>query len=239
VALLLTATIDPMGMTHLARGDPGVRETDYRTALERWLRHGDWPIVFCENSGHDLSGIERVARACPNREVELLQFRGQTFPRHLGKGYGDLLIIRHALEHSRILRSADAVLKVTGRYYVENARAIVDGMRRNPDVDATVNLKRGLTYADSRVFGFRAPFVTQYLAAYQDHIDDSRGFHLEVALARAVLQALADGRRWAPLPVFPRIVGVYGTSNTPYRRIPGRWLLSEGIHRLKNYLMRR
>ena len=86
VVLLFTATIDPKGMTHLARSDPSVRENDYQISLDRWLKHVDCPVVFCENSGHDLSRIRRVAGVSAGRQVELLQFDGQTYPRHLGKG---------------------------------------------------------------------------------------------------------------------------------------------------------
>jgi hypothetical protein len=217
IVVLLTASIDVKGMTQVAVTDSGERLREYAGAARFWARapgiHG---LVFCENSGHDLGEIRRAFEGAAT-PTELLQFDGQGFDRSLGKGYGELLIMSHALEHSRLLGDADLIVKVTGRYRLGQFPGFLAGLVASWPVQVTADLQRTLTWADSRVFGFTPAFFKRYLAPHQAHLDDSAGMNFEHALARAIHAALAAGERWAPLPAAPEILGRSGTDGKSYR----------------------
>ena len=239
VVLLLTATIDPKGVVFLKRNDPLVREQDYINALSKWLETVHIPIVFCENSNYKSNKIINLRKNYSNKEIEILQFAGQNFSKELGKGYGELLIIKYAIQHSNFIEHSDYVIKITGRYYIKNIQKIMRALLNDKNFYVMVDLKRNLTWADSRTFAFKPGFINNYLSKYQDLINDSKGFYLEHALARAVLRAVSDGYIWIPIPSKPIITGYSGTSDAPYSASMVHWLLSKVIHYIKNYLNRR
>jgi len=218
ICILLTATIDPQGVVFMKRSNPVVRENDYIKALKRWKDMQQFSIVFCENSDYKIDKIKNIIEEYGKKKIEILQFDGQNFPREFGKGYGELLTIKYAIEHSYLIKHSD---------YVDS------------DIYVMADLKKNLIWADSRVFAFKSSFVVEYLMKFQNSLNDSKGFYLEHALARAVCHAISHGYKWVPLPSKPIIIGYSGTSDTAYRVSKVRWLASEAIHQFKNYLNRR
>jgi hypothetical protein len=219
--VLLTATINPGNVPYLVRRDPLVRSEDYKSALRSWLADPlPCPIVFCENSGYDLTAVESLCGGHDKR-IEFLSLRedAATFPR--GKGYGEVGIVGYALKESSLLRNARRVLKVSGRVYVPNASALVASMDRLPAVDVFCDLRRNLTWGNSRVFCASKDVLTNHLVPRRCLIDDSRGLFLEHALARAVHGVMAEGGRWSHLPVAPVVTGISGTSNRALPDDPG------------------
>lgn len=239
ICLLLTATVDPKGVVYLKRNDPQVRENDYINALKKWMETVNFPIVFCENSGYKIDKIKNITKSYSNNETEILQFDGQEFPKELGKGYGELLIIKYAIQHSILIGHSDYVIKITGRYFIKNIEKIIIALLKNRNLYVMVDLKRNLTWADSRVFAFKPSFISNYLSKFQDLINDSKGFYLEHALARTVLRAISDGYKWIPLPSKPIIIGHSGSSDTSYNASKIHQLLAEVVHHIKNYLNRK
>jgi len=239
ICILLTATIDPMGVPFMQRSNPATRESDYINSIKKWLEVSSYQIVFSENSCYESDKIKKILEDCGNKNCELLQFYGQDFPRELGKGYGELLTIKYAIQNSSLLKHSDYIIKVNGRYFIKNIEKITKVLLHNDDIYVMADLKKNLTWADSRVFAFKPSFVINYLSKYQDMLNDSKGFYLEHALGRAVLRAIIDGHKWLSLPSKPIIIGYSGTSNTPYRTSKIRWLAGEAIHRVKNYLNKR
>ena len=238
ICILLTATIDPKGGVFMKRNDPEVRENDYVNSIKMWIENTTYSILFCENSGYESDKIEKIMRDCDNNECEILQFAGQGFPRELGKGYGELLIIKYALQYSQLIKNSDYIIKVTGRYFIKNIEKIASALSSNKCVYVMADFKKNLSWADSRVFAFKPTFALNYLSKFQDLLNDSKGFYLEHALARAVLRTISEGYKWIPLPHRPIIIGYSGTSDTPYRTSKIRWFAGEVIHRTKNYFNR-
>jgi len=234
--ILLTATIDPGNVLFVRRREPSVRENDYINSLKMWFNTDISSLVFCENSNYNSEKIKNLLKSQTRLKTEYLVFNGQTFPKELGKGYGELIIIRYALQNSSIINDCEFVIKVTGRYFIKNIKKIIDILSRDKDVYIMADLKNNLTYADSRLFAFKPSFITDYLSQFQDLLNDSKGFYLEHAVGQAVLRAISDGHKWLPLPSKPIIIGYSGTSDTPYRTSKIRWLAGEAIHRVKNYL---
>lgn len=239
ICILLTATIDPKGVAFVKRNDPLVRKNDYINSIKMWREKTNYPIVFCENSGYDIGDIEKIMKNDVNKESESLKFDGQDYPIELGKGYGELLIIKYAVQHSNLIKASDYVIKITGRYFIKNIKKITSVLSYNKGVYVMADLKRNLTWADSRVFAFKPSFILEYLSEFQDLLNDSKGFYSEHALSRAALRAIADGYKWIPLPSKPIIIGYYATADIPYKTSKIRWLAGEIIHRVKNYLNKR
>lgn len=239
ICILLTATIYPKGVPFMKRTDPKVRENDYINSIKKWIENTTYSILFCENSNYNIDNIRNIIEKSEKNNVEILNFDGQSFPRELGKGYGELLTIIYAVQHSRLIKDSNYVTKINGRYFIKNIKKILSILSSNKDVYVMADLKRNLEWADSRVFIFKPSFINNYLANYQDLLNDSKGFYLEHALARAILRAISDGHKWLPLPSKPIIIGYSGTSDTLYKMSKIRWLAGEVIHRIKNYLNER
>jgi hypothetical protein len=209
---------------------------DYMGACERWLREGAFhKIIFCENSGQDPTLLaRRVAKWNANATLEVLTYKEPPYPPSLGKGYGELSIITFALQHSRLLIDGTKIVKVTGRYYVNNIDALIQPLER-PDVDVVCDIRRGLTFADSRAFGASAPFLRRYLCPLTADANDSGGVYMEHLLARATLRAIADGGRWVPPADSLDIVGVSATTGAAYRRSWIHRTSRSALHKVKNW----
>ena len=85
--IVLTACINPGKMIHTSLTDVDIRRRQYEDALEFYLLQTDYPIVFVENSGTDISGDFRKFVDCGR--LEFVTFQGnEEFDRKKGKGYG-------------------------------------------------------------------------------------------------------------------------------------------------------
>lgn len=218
VVLLLTATVDPGQVIMLKRRDPRHRFKDYQQALKKWCRVPAFQsIIFCENSAYDISPLRKWAANTPKARtrVRFISFSGNGYSPNLGKSYGEMGIIRHAL--TSVSLPADAVLvKTTGRYYVRNINPLVDQIKAHPDCRVFCDEKEGLRWADSRVFAATVSFYEKFLLPLHTRIDDSAGVYFEHVLADAVRSSMAKGMRWMPWSQPPQLSGISGTFNEPY-----------------------
>ena len=209
LTIILTAAIDVKGMTFTERSDINLREQDYINALTQWMKTG-LPIIFCENSGYDLTKIYELTSNY--EKIEILQFDGQNFDKKLGKGFGEQKIIRYVAENSILFRKSKKLMKVTGRYYLENIKKFQESLSTNDGV--SVILGNNLTFADGRIIISTPEFITDYLFFYSSRINDTEGFYFEHAVAHAVHKYMSDGGTWNMLPYYPKVKGYSGTSNT-------------------------
>lgn len=215
ISVLLTACFSPNAV-FVARDDPKQRELDYVAALRRWLRESAAEhLVFCENSGADLAALKQVVSdyggsAC----VELISSQSPNFDPELGKGWGEIDIIRNAIEQSPRLRSCDFILKVTGRLFPARANYVLETINGSTGIDVYCDLSKMLTYADSRIFAASPAFFTGYLIPRQLEINDSKGLYFEHVLARAIHHSMSRGLIWHLLPCEPRLEGISGTFNS-------------------------
>ena len=159
--LFLTATITPpAGAPELVRTDPAVRLADYDAALSFYLKllgHGLDNILFVENSNSDVSKlVDRCAQAGQAEKVEFVSFYGLDYPPEYGRGYGEMRLLDHGIEHSQLLKTLgeDAIIwKMTGRYVCRN---LLKMFRSSPaKFDLYCDLKdRPMPWMDLRLFAF-------------------------------------------------------------------------------------
>lgn len=216
--ILLTGCIDPMGMTFTKVQNPDVRRLQYIDAIKFYLKTTDNIIVFVENSGVDISGEFEEYK----ERLEILTFSGNNYDKALGKGYGEMQILRYAFENSGFIKQNSSVCKITGRYKILNIKRILRSYETS-DCNVMVDLPRRLQYADSRIFIADKFFFLKYLFNYKDLINDSKGVYFEHVLNKAVLQSIIEDCSYLPLKYMPRIMGQSGTDNFNYDHSFSNW----------------
>ncbi|MGU3330492.1 hypothetical protein FV228_08175 [Methylobacterium sp. WL18] len=140
--LLMTATITPpVGVPNLQRTNPILRMEDYRQALifyMSFIGRGISGIVFVDNSESDLAILADTACAAGQADnVEFLSFDGLKYPPAYDRGYGELIIVDHAMATARMIQALPSdgfVWKVTGRYIVRNLKRIIDKSPLRADI---------------------------------------------------------------------------------------------------------
>ena len=86
IVILLTGCIDPNGMTYTALNNIEERKTQYVNAIRFYLKQTNYPIVFSENSGTDISYL--FQDFIDSGKLECLSFIGNQ-DKQKGKGYGE------------------------------------------------------------------------------------------------------------------------------------------------------
>ena len=212
ITLFLTATIDPGATLFVERRDPQTRLNDYMSALDTWLSYAvTRRVVFCENSGFNLSPLVRLAERHRDCTVEFVSFNGNDAGAVRGKGYSELRLIEHAMSASTVLGDSEIVFKCTGRLTVRNAVPLFKAIAAS-DFDIMCPLAHRLTVADSRVFAATPTCIREHLLTRIEMIDDRRQVNVEHALACAAASAVASRMEWRPFPIFPHVVGLSGTT---------------------------
>jgi hypothetical protein len=217
--ILLTATITPpKDSWRLARTDPDVRRNDYRRALE-WYLAADSNvvsrIVFVENSNSDLADFEELAQSRGSgKDVEILSIYGMDHPSSYTRGYGEFKLIDRTLAASRILQALGpegVFWKITGRYRVENLRALFENAPASFALYADVRLTR--RYFDTRVFAATIEGYQRYLLGMYEKFEKWRCE--DVLYAELMPRAYEMGFVGA-MNVSPLIDGVAATDNRTY-----------------------
>lgn len=209
ISILLTATINPSTTFLLKRRDPIIREGDYLSTLEKLFHSVPYPIVFCENSNYQSEKITSIFKKNDWRPCELIQYSEAPFPVQRGKGYGEMRIIKYAMEHSSILKESDFIIKITGRYCVENLKEIISTLNETIYVMSDYDQNKIYTY--SGLFIAKPDFFMHYLFKYLDFIDDSKKRPMEFVLQKAIEEAKKDNRQCVPFAESPIIEGYSGT----------------------------
>lgn len=236
--LLLTATVKPSDVVFCDRNNIQQRLRDYLHAFRFWL--GEpliGRIVLVENSGFDLEPFRtmhgRVGSA--EKRVEFLSFVQDPFDRNLGKSYGEVQIIRHALARSVLLADASLIIKGTGRYVPTNFFKVWPLILAVQQPYVMANFYDSADSCDSRFFACHRDFLSNYLIPHASSINDAQGFYFEHALAKAVAAAQADGRTWASIPGGGFLVdGVQGSTNTSFPYPLWKRLAFRAIARVRN-----
>jgi GNAT superfamily N-acetyltransferase len=176
VALLLTATVQVnRGVAGVTAPAAEAREADYLENLRYQLHHHPRlrRIVFAENSGWPLDRFaDAIADNPLGKEVELLQLGCNDFPGHLGKGYGEALLIDRALAASRLIAESGHVAQLTGRQRISNLTALLSGTPagvrflcdlRDHGFYERFGLPAAGRYCDTRFFLFERAFFDRHL----------------------------------------------------------------------------
>ena len=202
--LVMTAAINPKGMGGLSVNDAEARAAQYAATLEFYLAEpAVRRIVFADNSGYDLARFRELAARHPDTEVEFLSVDGNDYPRHLGKSYGELLILDTIAARSRLVQEAGGFAKVTGRFPILNlARLLREAERRLPwelfcdNKDHRIYdwLRLGWTghACDTRFFLVTLDFYNRHFRGRAAELDDSQNRLIEFMFFETARQAARE-----------------------------------------------
>lgn len=216
IVLLLTGTIQVKNMAFTQLTDPEIRKADYLRAIRYYLNRFPYPVVFVENTGTDLSN--ELTEEIQTKRLELLPYQGNDYDPALGKGFGEARSIIYGLENSRFISDESFIFKITGRYEISNAKAFFNEYERNQNLDLIADLTNNFHWSMSFIVGFRPFFIRKYLIPNALLINDTSGFAFENALAKSVLQAIADQVKFQLFRHYPRLLAISGTTGRYYRK---------------------
>jgi len=211
--LLLTGCINPAGMSYTTLNNPEERKKQYVDAINFYLSSTNFPIVFAENSGTDISNI--FQDYIKSSRIEILCFCGN-HDKGRGKGYGECEIIEYALQHSKLINSSkgNRIAKITGRLKVKNIKTIV-GLHTILFSQQTTfcAINSDLSFPDSRFFIAPKQFYHTFLKN-KEKINDTKGYYFEHILCETLQEEKAYS--YSPFLLMPRIEGISGSSGKSY-----------------------
>lgn len=212
ITLLLTACINPNGMAFTVLQNPDTRMRQYVGALQWYLKNTPYKIVFVENTNTYIGAA--FQEYIENGRLEFVTFEGNNYPRELGKGYGEALIIREALSRSELLAHCERVVKVTGRLVVRNIVSLVNEASED-DIFASTCARTGNI---CRSFFFVSPksFLADYFLPRQSAINDSANIFFEHVLHDALVCWIKDGNRFHHFFRMVQVVGKSGSTGRDY-----------------------
>lgn len=232
--LLLTACVNPGGMSFTVLQDPDVRMQQYAGALRYYIANTDLRIVFCENTGYDMS--DRFAREISDGRLECLTFEGNNYNRSLGKGYGEALIIRHALHNSLFINDSDGyIIKITGRIIVENITDIIRYANGHGGNFFSCNITE-VFFFQSVVMMFHPSYFKYIIDEALYRINDSAipPRYLEIVLAELISKNKEI--KIKPYLYPPVLKGISATYNSPYTNKNERDNAIDNLVHLSNIL---
>lgn len=226
IPILLTSSV----VAH----DKGVRLQDpterARLAMESVLQ---WrviaphnPLVLCDGSDFDF--LPLVASLPGSGPVECLHFQNNVEAVQLhGRGYGEGEIVRHALEHSTLIRSAGCFAKCTSKLWVENFGACIQAWHRRLLMKGVFDhvfspyKATTLAYIDTRFYAMDVQTYRQHFLQAHESIRAGDGYGLEESFRDIFLDRQLQGCLMSPPPVICGVGGGTGAyyKNTHLRKI--------------------
>ena len=215
--ILLTGCINPNGMAYTSLDNIEERQDQYVNAIRHYLKKTNYPVVFAENSGTDISNY--FQEYINSGQLECLTFKGNQ-NKEKGKGYGECEIIKYALENSHFIPSSKQVriVKITGRLIVKNICSIIRYHSMFSSKRTTLcMINSDFSFPDSRIIMAHIDFYKSFLH-YQEKINDSQGYFFEHALC----DIIKDNHQYPFSPFFiqPQIIGMSGSTGKQYPKEP-------------------
>lgn len=216
---LLTGTIVPNPKAISKVNDPAVREKQYIETLS-WMAKAKTDVdevIFCENSHSSLINFKPLHDMFlkNNRTIEVYNVSMPDSQCFFGKGWGEGLIIRWALENVLYPSRCDGFIKITGRYRILNLKRIMTTIRRGISVNPNLKFV-GYSFSNRQPFHVRSDFFwsnrdfyIKYLQSIYEEVNDEHGYYLEHALANRLWQ-LKDEFDIAMLTIPLIIQGISG-----------------------------
>lgn len=218
--LLLTSTINPNGMSYTVLQDREIRKGQYNKALQFYLVNTPYKIVYCDNSGVDISGD--YLNYINSGRIEFITFNGNDFDKTKGKGYGEAKIILYAIKYSKFLKHDCYVTKITGRIIIRNICELIQShvYFLNNIVSCDFCSDNGIY---SMIIISPVSWIKKGLEKYIETINDTNGIYIE----NIIYKMLYESKRHSILgsiiilPFFksPEIDGMSGSTGKSYNEI--------------------
>ena len=234
--ILLTACVNPCGMSHTVLQDSDARAEQYKQALDFYIKETTLPLIFCENTMYDMGmGYEQYV---DSGRLELLAFEGNNYDKKRGKGYGEAVIMKYAVDHSVLIRNSKYVIKITGRLIVPDIKRIASSPLLCLSNLYRSNIKQN--FISTYLFIARPLVLQKFVNKYQELIweDSPTNDLIEHHWFRALTQdSELNNTIFIPFFSIPKVVGVSGTTGELYSmndRLIGNMVYAYGFERERN-----
>ena len=216
VVVVLTACVNPNGMSYTVLQDADKRKQQYVDALNYYLENTRLPIVFIENSNIDFSDDFR--KWIDNGRLEYITFDGNSnFDKIKGKGYGEALMLLYCIKHSVKIRNSRYLIKVTGRLQVKNISKLASSKWLLLSNVWRCNVPNEESLATT-VFIASPKTIETLLERHKEEIsEENRGHNwIENVLARAFVTDKDVKIKLLPFSYPPLFDALSGTSQSKY-----------------------
>lgn len=235
--LLLTSTIIPTAEANITRrSNPDIRRADYEDALRFYLNLSNKAfdqIIFCENSGADLTSLELIAKnENPNSVDVLFHSSVSDCNPDYGKGHSELLMMDRVYNDFIEQNNESRVYwKITGRIKIKNIEKLIIKAPANFEIYIDIRLvPKWLTFfgndhwADTRIIGFTNKGYRKYLLNKKSIVGTpDNSYIVEYALFQSLMNSYDSGEPVLPrFNVQPVMVGVGAESLKNYNDFPSR-----------------
>ena len=216
VGILLTACVNPNGMSKTILQDSKIRKKQYLAALDFYLIKTNLPIVLVENTNYILD--KKYDTYIQKGRLEYISFQGNEYEKSKGKGYGEALIILHAIEKSRIIKNTKYIIKITGRVIISNINRIAAS-----PLYLLNNLFRcdllSEDFARTVIFITRPNTIKEILNKRKEEISENKdGILFEHIIHQELVKDTSI--QFIPFTFTTNIEGIFATKNTPYENKP-------------------
>lgn len=209
ITILLTGCIHPNTKEGLAISDADVRKRQYMDAIQWYLANTPYKIVFCENSGTDVSGEIGTGGG----RLEFLTYKSKPLKVDYGKGLREMEIIAYAIDHSSMLMKSDIIIKGTGRLILKNIITVASWIAKRDTTDfCSVWMSIKMWMCDSRFF-LCSPSFLKVFSTYKSQLNDNLNFE------RTLATCISENRRMFHFiypPVWYNIEGIGGGLGVRY-----------------------
>ncbi len=214
--ILLTACINPCGMSSTKLQDTKIRLEQYKQALSFYLSETPYKILFAENTSYDFN--DDFSFYINNGRLEYLTFSGNNYDPFLGKGYGEAQIIEYAMNNSLFLKNTSVIIKITGRIIVENIMNLCStiNISDKKNVMIACNIRPSKKIGTSTFFICKKEFLTCYFLPHIYEIDETKQIWFEHILYKSIIQCKKEKKKCLIFPKPIKIQGIAGTTSLPY-----------------------
>jgi len=217
--LLLTSSVVAHD-TDVALKDTEERQRLTMDSLGEWmLIDPALQIVICDGSGFDFTNS--IRQRFPSADVECLFFQNDLLAiKRYGRGYGEGEIVRHALEHSRLITYAGCFAKCSAKLWVKNYRDCLSEWNgklclKGVFLDVFSPSKpTTLAYIDTRFYISQVKLYKELLLEAHVGIDKDKGYGLEECFLDCIHDTGMHNMLWRTPPI---IEGVGGGIGAAYR----------------------
>lgn len=134
VSIILTTTVNINNkIAHLKLTNVEKRKQIYIKTIKKWLTKTLFNIIVIENSGYDFIELTDEKEKYKNR-FEVISFDPNKFQEanylknNSSKGAHEFFSIDYAIHNSKIIKKTNFVIKITGRYYIDNFEKYINSI---------------------------------------------------------------------------------------------------------------
>ena len=212
VLLVTTATKPPDGMIALKMNNIAKRIITAKAAVFYWAALGIKKIVIADATGQTLLDYsELIMLQQMGVEIEQINYyQNNDLVVKKGKGYGEGLLLKFALQNSYLIQNASHFLKCTGKVYCRNAGDILNVIN-NKNIKNIFWRNVFDNFIDTRFFYASKEFCEENIIPAYEYIDDSKSVWAEHVLLKVAHEQLRQGKTIRPI-----LSGFSGSMNQPY-----------------------